>query len=337
MDGARRVLRSLRESVSTRLGFAHSRSAFAAPASLYTAPHAPAPEPVRPGAAARPSPHSHARRGLAPRLLGLVTFRGVGVLATLTLFGIVGCAGFTQSGGYAAYVAKEGEPRDVLARAFGFSISAVTISGQAELKETEVLAASGVGPRSSLLFLDAADVRERLIKLPLVKSARVLKLYPDRLVIAIEERQPSALWQRDGHISVISSDGAAVDELRDGRFLELPFLVGEGAQMRLAEYNALLAAAGDLAPRVKAGVFVAGRRWTLDMKNGVAVKLPEQGAGDAIATLARLQRESRILDKDIISIDLRTPGRVAVRLTEESAAARAEKSLRKPVKSGKST
>jgi cell division protein FtsQ len=202
------------------------------------------------------------------------------------------------------------------------------------MREQELLAASGVGSRNSLLFLDAGAVRERLLKIPLVKSARVLTLYPDRLVLAIEERQPHAIWQRDGHVSVVAEDGVAIDELRDERFLGLPFVVGDGAQKRLAEYALLLSVAGDLAPRVKAGVLVASRRWNFEMTNGVTVRLPEADPGAALATLARLQREARILDKDIMSIDLRTPGRVAVRLTEEGVASREAALSRKSHKGG---
>ncbi|MBI3274768.1 MAG: cell division protein FtsQ, partial [Methylocystis sp.] len=165
--------------------------------------------------------------------------------------------------------------------------------------------------------------------LPLVKSARVLKLYPNRLVIAIEERRPCALWQRNGQIAVVAADGAVLDAMRADRFLDLPFVVGDGAEKRLAEFVGLVAAAGELGPRIKAGILVAGRRWTFAMPNGVAVKLPEQRPEDALSTLARLQRDARILDKDILSLDLRTPGRVAVRLTEEGMAARAAMLARK--------
>jgi cell division protein FtsQ len=168
-----------------------------------------------------------------------------------------------------------------------------------------------------------------------VKSARVLKFYPDRLVIAIEERVPAALWQRDGKIAVVSADGTVIDELSDERFLGLPFVVGDGAGKRLPQYVAIRADMGDLASRVKAGIFVAGRRWSLVMTNGVEVKLPERDPGAAIGVLIRLQREARILDKDILSIDLRLPDRVAVRLTEEGADLRAAALTHgKPVKSG---
>jgi cell division protein FtsQ len=256
-------------------------------------------------------------------------------LAVLALFGLVGAAGFVENGGYAALVASEGELYDIAARAAGFPISAVTITGQSRLSERELLDAARVGPRNSLPFLDATAVRERLTQVPLVKSARVMKLYPDRLVIAIEERQPSALWQRDGRIAVISEDGVPIDELRDQRYLGLPFVVGEGAQKRLLEFHMLTAKAGDLAHRIKAGVLVAGRRWNFEMTNGVTVKLPELDPFSALETLARLQREARILDKDVMCIDLRIPDRVAVRLTEEAASAReAQLAPRKSSKSG---
>jgi len=271
------------------------------------------------------------------RLSSIAAIPGVGAFALAILFGAVARTGFVHNGGYGALLAQGGAPADMAARALGFPIDAVTISGQSRLRETEVLAAAHIDPRKSLLLLDAAQVRQRLMELPLVKSARVLKLYPDNLVIAIEEREPYALWQRDGKVAVIAADGTVIDELNDDRFLGLPFVVGEGAEKRLLEYDALRAGLGDLATRVKAGVLVSGRRWSLLTTNGVEIKLPERDPGAAIGTLARLQREARILDKDILSIDLRTQGRVAVRLTEDAAAARAAGATRKPVKSGAHT
>jgi cell division protein FtsQ len=257
------------------------------------------------------------------RLCGVLSRPGVGFLFLAALFGLVGSLAFVQNGGYGDLVRREGDPRDIAARMLGFPVDAITITGQSQLKEDEILRASGVGPTHSLLFLDVGAVRDRVMQLPMVKSARVLKLYPNRLVIGIEERQPYALWQRDGRLSVVSSDGTVIDEMKDERFASLPFVVGEGAQKRLPEYVGLMNAAGDLGPRIKAGVLIAGRRWTLDMTNGVSVKLPDQDPQGALANLARLQRETHILDKDILWIDLRTPGKVAVRLTEEGLASRA--------------
>ncbi|HEY8261352.1 MAG TPA: cell division protein FtsQ/DivIB [Methylosinus sp.] len=323
MDGGRRVLRSLREPVSALFPLARpiQRPAFAAP---YPAPAAPAPRASLNPAA--PAPREAPAQRRAPGgslLLALFSLPGVGVAATVALFGVVGLTASTHNGGYAEFVARNGNPRDVIARALGFAVEAITISGLDELREDEALAASGVGPTDTLPFLDAEAVRKRLLALPLIENARVLKLYPDRLVIALEERKPFALWQRNGQLAVVAADGMVVDEIRDERFLDLPFVVGEGAEKRLPEYARLLESAGPLKSRIRAGVLVSGRRWTLALTNGVEVKLPEREPDAALALLQKLQREARILDKDILSVDLRAPGRVAVRLSEEGAAARA--------------
>src|SRR6202011_6247539 len=118
-------------------------------------------------------------------------------------------------------------------KALGFSIKAVTIAGERELKEQDILAVAGIGPRNSLLFLELAKIRERLKQLPLVKEAAVTKLYPDRLLIEIEERQPFALWQSDGQVQIVAADGVAVAPMRDQRFTRLPLVVGARANEKL--------------------------------------------------------------------------------------------------------
>ena len=214
MDGGRRVLRSLKESFATSLPLVHFPAAAPRPAVAGGAFSGPAP--VNPNVS-RPSPRR--RRHEPVSTLSRFAFLGrpgVGVVAVMLLFGGVGFAGLVQNGGYDEIVAREGQPWDIVARAIGFDISAVTITGQSRLTEKELLEASGVGPRHSLPFLDANEVRDRLMAVPLVKSARVMKLYPDRLVVAVEERQPHALWQRDGRVTVIAEDGVAIDELDIG-------------------------------------------------------------------------------------------------------------------------
>ncbi len=115
-----------------------------------------------------------------------------------------------------------------------------------------------------------------------------------------------------------------IDELRDTRSLDLPFVVGEGANERLGEFLSLLDAAQELRPKIYAGVLVGGRRWNLKMKSGLDVKLPETDPLSAVMTLVALQRQSRILERDVLWLDLRTAGRVFARLSADAAAARAE-------------
>ncbi len=277
------------------------------------------------------------RRSLFDRFHSLISMPGFGSGLALAFLFCVGAYGSIAGGQYADFVASEGALRDVIARTFGFGLEAVTISGERELTEKEVLDAAEIGPHSSLLFLNATRIRDRLAELPLVKEASVSKLYPNRLLIEVDERRPFALWQKDGQVHIVAADGMSIDALRYFRFAELPLVVGDGANERLDEYASLLESAGDLRPRIRAGILVARRRWTLKMTNGVEIALPEKDAPAAVALLAQLQRDSRVLDKDVLSIDLRVKGRLVARISEEAAHARAELFARRPKAKGGQT
>jgi cell division protein FtsQ len=276
----------------------------------------------------------HTRRRRPSRESRLVDFarrRGTALLVC-SLFGASISYGLVRGGSYAAFVEQYGAPSDIVARNVGFPIAAVAITGQSGLTEAEVLDASGIGPKNSLAFLDVDALRERLRAIPLVQEASIRKLYPDRLLIEIVERQAYALWQQDGHISVVAADGTVIDTMRDGRFADLPFVVGNGANAHLSEYLALVAKAGDLKTKIRAGVFVSGRRWNLSTTTGVEVMLPEINPEAALVALAALERDSRVLEKDVISLDLRLPDRLVARLSEEAAAQRADTLGRKGAK-----
>jgi cell division protein FtsQ len=240
--------------------------------------------------------------------------------------------GAIRGGAYSAFVEQYGTPADIIARNVGFPVSTVTIIGQSGLTESEILDASGISPKNSLAFLDVGEVRDRLRAVPLVKDASVRKLYPDRIQIEITERQPYALWQQEGQVSIIAADGAVIDTMRDGRFADLPFVVGNGANTHLPDYLTLLAKAGDLKTKIRAGVFVGERRWTLSTTTGVEVMLPERNPEAALVALAALERDARVLEKDVISLDLRLPDRIVARLSEEAAAQRADVLGRKGAK-----
>jgi cell division protein FtsQ len=286
------------------------------------------------GRVARRQPRAAARRAPPSTLPAVVARPGLGTALALLFLAAITVYGAIRGGEYDAFVASEGRPIDIAARLFGFGIKAVTIAGERELTETEILGAAGIGPTNSLLFLDVEAVRARLKAVALVKDVSVTKLYPNRVMIDIEERQPFALWQKDGVVQIVAADGTPIDSMRDSRFAQLPLVVGDGANSRLAEYQVLLDAAGELQPRIRAGMLIAGRRWTLKMVDGVEVELPETDPAGAVARLIALQREDRILDKDIVSLDFRQAGRMVVRLTDEAASARAETLAHKGKKAG---
>jgi cell division protein FtsQ len=232
-------------------------------------------------------------------------------------------------------VAAFKDARDGAANAAGFRIAAIALSGEHHVSREEILAGAGITGSTSLLFLDVEEARDRLKSNPWIADATLLKLYPDRLQIGIKERAAFALWQQRGRVSVIADDGIVLEPYVDPRLTRLPLVVGAGAAPRAKEFLTLLDRYPELREQVRAAVLIGERRWNLRLRNGIDVRLPESGAAGALATLAGLDREKKLLSRDIVWIDLRLPDRVTVELSEAAAAQRAE-SLKdkKPAKKG---
>jgi len=201
---------------------------------------------------------------------------------------------------------------------------------EARLQLGEVLARTGQ-------FEQAREHFKRVIEIdPRVADATILKLYPDRLQITITERRPFALWQKDKNVNVIAADGVVLEHYVSRAFVELPFVVGKGADKQAKDFLALLNRYPDVRNNVRASILIAERRWNLRLKNGLDVKLPETDVDRALERLASLDRELQLTSRDISVLDLRLPDRVTVQMSDALVQAReaAAKDKTKQTKKG---
>jgi cell division protein FtsQ len=202
--------------------------------------------------------------------------------------------------------------------------SAISLTGAKEVSREEILTTAGVTGRASLLFLDADAARTRLMANPWIGDAAVLKLYPDRLQITVTERQAFAIWQKDGRVSVVAADGTVLEPFVERRYVGLPLVVGDGAQRQAKDFLAVIDRYPDIRAMVRASILVAQRRWNLRLANGIDVRLPETDVATALDRLVELDRDKKLLSRDITVVDLRLPDRVTVRLSDAAAQARDE-------------
>jgi cell division protein FtsQ len=247
-----------------------------------------------------------------------------GVAATvLMLLGSAGL-GIVKGGHVEELTSALSDTRNAIANSAGFRITTVAINGRKQLTQDEVLGIGGVNGRSSLLFLDAAAVRDKLKANPWIADATVLKLYPGQLQIDIVERTAFALWQQDGRLSVIADDGAVLEPYLSRRFLSLPLVVGKGAETHARDFLALLVRYPQVRAVTKAAIFVGERRWNLRLKDGLDIRLPENDVGKALASLSKLDKDDRLFSRDIVAVDMRLPDRFTVQLSDDAAKAREE-------------
>jgi len=200
----------------------------------------------------------------------------------------------------------------------GLTVWDVTVEGRETTDRETILAALAVKLGSPILAVSPKHAKQQLETLPWVRSAVIERRLPGTLYVRLVERKPLALWQHGGKIELIDRAGAVIPVARLDRFAKLPMVVGEGAASHAAELLDMLASEPDLATRVTAAIRVGARRWNLRIDNAIDVLLPADETAGAWAQLARLDRSSALLQRDVQTIDIRLPDRLVLWVSPET-------------------
>jgi cell division protein FtsQ len=208
----------------------------------------------------------------------------------------------------------------------GFTVSGYQIVGLKHMDRSQIdevvtdelrRAADQAGTaKAPQALVDAAGIRRRLLGFGWVKDARILRRLPDTLVIDIVERTPAALWQSQGQLALIDSQGVVLDRVPVDKMPDLPLLIGPGANAQEQELDRLMSEVPTLKPQLASATWVGGRRWDLNFQSGETIALPE-GDADAKAALAKFakaDKQTGLLGHGIVRFDLRVPGKMIVRL-----------------------
>ena len=236
-------------------------------------------------------------------------------------------AASTATGGYLLWTdgTIERAYRDVIASVTdatveaGLSVATISVSGRVETDRQTLVEAIGVRRNDPILAVDIQEVLERVRAIGWVEDAVIERRLPDRLHIQLRERKAAAIWQNRGNLVLIDIDGNVIGAEGLNRYKHLKVVVGTDASSKVADLLDLVAAEPMLEDRIVAAVWVAGRRWNLRLENGIDVRLPEDDPVKALQRLAQLERDHRVLERDLAAIDLRQSDRLIVRMTEEAA------------------
>lgn len=195
----------------------------------------------------------------------------------------------------------------------GFKLKTLHVQGASAQADADIRRASGLYLDQPTLGLDLADIRQRVEMVGWVKEAKVVRLLPDTVLIAVEERPALAVWQSGGRMRVIDGEGRVISEADASQFPQLPLVVGQGADQAAGSILPAVAARPRLRDRLEALVRVDDRRWDLRLKDGSLIQLPAIDEESALIQLDQLDQRQRILDLGFARIDLRDPDMVAVR------------------------
>ena len=198
----------------------------------------------------------------------------------------------------------------------GLKIRQITIEGNSRTDAIIIRRMLGVEVGDALPGFDPHQAMLKLNGLPWVAKARVERLAPDTIHVAIEERVPMALWQRGNKLYLLDSAGSIIVEKPERQFDSLILLVGDGAPVAAKGLLELLGQHPALRARVTSAVRVSDRRWNLFFDRRIEVRLPEENTQKAWNTLARLASTSDILSGRLERIDLRLSDRIITKAAE---------------------
>ena len=214
-----------------------------------------------------------------------------------------------------------------------FQFTDVRLEGDLQRNSVTTVRANAMPHLAGNFFtMDLARTRAAFEQVPWVRHAVVRRVWPDKLVVALEEHQPVALWQGDENSDkMVNTHGevfeANVGDVEDDSLPQFAGPDGTSTQV-LAMYRRLQPLFSALDVEVTA-LRLSGRgSWKVDLDDGAAIEL---GRGTQDEVVERTQRFIRtvpqVLHKfnaPLESADLRHAEGYAVKLKGLSVAADAK-------------
>ncbi len=233
-------------------------------------------------------------------------------VVTYSILGISGAAAISAATWFGVPAAIGTAVADTAGQA-GLRVEQVDITGLKRMNRETVYAVALEDQPKAMLRVDLTQIRDRLLAYGWIADAYVSRRLPDRLLIHIVEREPAAVWQNGGELTLIDANGVPLEPVDRNRMPDLPLVIGPGADRQEANYHRLLAAAPALKPRVKAATWVGNRRWDLTFDTGETLALPQEGAADALVRFAELNGARSLLGKGWLRFDMRDPSKLVAR------------------------
>lgn len=212
-----------------------------------------------------------------------------------------------------------------------FSVTSVRVENQQRLQQDEVLALSDIAEGSNIFELDLDMIGRKIEENPWVASARVERVFPDEVVIRLEERQPKAIIHL-GYLYYVDGGGEIFKMLDAGDRLDYPLISGLDRQLLLDKPDQtqvlLQGALGLLAQLEERHVFGIDQVSELRIdpqegitlytyRSGVPVRFGQNGYSTKLDRLERIYRELEPRMAAIDYIDLNVVERVIVKLDSQ--------------------
>jgi cell division protein FtsQ len=198
------------------------------------------------------------------------------------------------------------------ARSNDFVIEDIYIQGLHQLRERDVIAASGVLRGESIFKKSPWEMKESIAKLQWVRSVIVDRQLPNKLYLGIVERKPIAIKQFNQKLQLIDENGYVFSSENVSDFAYLPIFVGEDVEDYILFVLGYLKKDIELYRSIDFVQRIANRRWDVVLHNKIRIKLPESNEEVAWETFVKMYNNKREDFIDAQIVDLRIDKKVFI-------------------------
>lgn len=195
----------------------------------------------------------------------------------------------------------------------GFGIDQVALTGHRFTSDRDIYDALDLNAARTFAAFDAAAALKRIENLPWVESAQITRLYPGGLKVDVRERRPAALWSLKGRLFLVDATGRVLGAVAEPHGWQLPRIAGEGANSEALLLFTALQRHPDISRRLARADRIGSRRWSLVLANGSRLELGADREVEGLEQIARNSELRQALDGVPFIVDVRTPGRLAMR------------------------
>lgn len=195
----------------------------------------------------------------------------------------------------------------------GFGIEQVSLTGHRYASDRDIFEALDLPNVRTFASLDAAAVLKRIERLPWVDTAQISRVYPGTLSVQVRERRPYAVWARGEKSYLIDVSGRLLAQIGEPNGWQLPRISGEGASSEALMLFTALRRYPDIEAQFASAERVAERRWSVVLKNGTRLELGADREDEGFSHVASKAELRQTLRGPAFDVDVRTPGRIAMR------------------------
>ena len=159
----------------------------------------------------------------------------------------------------------------------------------------------------NIFFLRSNEIKNLIEKNSLVENYKIFKKYPETLDIKIKKTRFLAKINNDGKIFIIGSNGKLI---KNDNIRELPFIFGKPDIKEFLKIKKNIDQSNFTYDQIKNLFFFPSKRWDIELKNNIIIKLPNENITDSIESVYQFIKVNN--SQNITVIDARIKNQIII-------------------------